>query len=271
MNSTLQLMREHRSVRSYQDKPIPTEVLDAVLDAAWKSPASINGQQVSLVVVQDLERRRKIAEIAGGQPWIAQAPVCRHRPGLYKTRIGVEKAGDEQVIHNSVEAFAVGAVDAGIALGNIMTAARSAGLSVVPIGGIRRDPQAMVELLELPELTFPLVGVVLGYADQDSTIAAVAARQLRAPRALPGGGTAGYDRAIRCRHHGLLADHPARRRPALVGQHRAVLPPGVFPAGRAGGAQTGFRLRSVIAPARFIRNEPRKPQCKLTNCSPRCA
>ena len=34
MNSTLQLMREHRSVRSYQDKPIPTEVLDAVLDAA---------------------------------------------------------------------------------------------------------------------------------------------------------------------------------------------------------------------------------------------
>ncbi|KMN34173.1 FMN reductase [Chromobacterium sp. LK1] len=171
MNSTLQLMREHRSVRSYQDKPIPTEVLDAVLDAAWKSPTSINGQQVSLVVVQDLERRRKIAEIAGGQPWIAQAPVfVAIVPDFYKTRIGVEKAGAEQVIHNSVEAFAVGAVDAGIALGNIMTAARSAGLSVVPIGGIRRDPQAMVELLELPELTFPLVGVVLGYADQDSTI-----------------------------------------------------------------------------------------------------
>ncbi|OHX13140.1 NADPH-dependent oxidoreductase [Chromobacterium sphagni] len=168
MNETLQLMQQHRSVRSYQDKPIAAETLDAVLDAAWKGPTSINGQQVSLVVVRDAERRQRIAEIAGGQPWIAQAPVfVAVVIDFHKTRLGVEMAGAEQVIHNSVEAFAVGAVDAGIALGNMMTAAHAAGLGVVPIGGIRRDPQAMIELLQLPELTFPLVGLVLGHTDQD--------------------------------------------------------------------------------------------------------
>lgn len=171
MNPTLTLMQQHHSVRSYQDKPIPAEVLDAILDTAWKSPTSINGQQVSLVVVQDAERRRKIAEIAGGQAWIAQAPVfITLVADFYKTRLGVEKAGAEQVIHHSVEGFAVGAIDVGIALGNLMTAARSAGLGVVPIGGIRRDPQAMIALLGLPELTFPLAGVVLGYIDRDSEI-----------------------------------------------------------------------------------------------------
>ncbi|KUM01931.1 NADPH-dependent oxidoreductase [Chromobacterium subtsugae] len=171
MNETLQLMQQHRSVRSYQDKPISQQTLDAVLDAAWKGPTSINGQQVSLVVVQDAEQRQRIAEIAGGQPWIAQAPVfIAVVIDFHKTRLGVEMAGAQQTIHNSVEAFAVGAVDAGIALGNLMTAARSAGLGVVPIGGIRRDPQAMIELLQLPELTFPLVGLALGHPDQEGSV-----------------------------------------------------------------------------------------------------
>ncbi|AXK39595.1 NADPH-dependent oxidoreductase [Crenobacter cavernae] len=171
MNPTLELMHQHRSVRSYLDTPVAPELLDAILDAAWKGPTSINGQQLSLVVVQDAERRKKIAEIAGGQPWIAQAPVfITLVADFYKTHLGMENAGHEQVIHHSVEGFAVAAVDAGIALGNLMTAARSAGLGVVPIGGIRRDPQAMVELLELPELTFPLVGVAMGHIRDDGTI-----------------------------------------------------------------------------------------------------
>lgn len=168
MNETLQLMHSHRSVRSYQDKPVAPELLDAVLDAAWKGPTSINGQQVSLVVVQDAERRARIAEIAGGQPWIAQAPVfVAVVMDFHKTRLGVEMAGEKQVIHDSVEAFAVGSVDAGIALGNLITAAHAVGLGAVPIGGIRRDPQAMIELLDLPELTFPLAGVVIGHIQHD--------------------------------------------------------------------------------------------------------
>ncbi|MDF0605836.1 NADPH-dependent oxidoreductase [Neisseriaceae bacterium TC5R-5] len=171
MNATLQLMQQHRSIRSYQERPIPADVLDAVLDSAWKGPTSINGQQVSLVVVQDAERRRQIAEIAGGQAWIAQAPVfITLVADFYKTRLGVAKAGAEQVIHHSLEAFAVGAVDVGIALGNLMTAARAAGLGIVPIGGIRRDPQAMIKLLQLPKLTFPLAGVVMGYVQDDSEL-----------------------------------------------------------------------------------------------------
>ncbi|UTH72606.1 NADPH-dependent oxidoreductase [Chromobacterium sp. IIBBL 290-4] len=171
MNETLRLMQQHHSVRSYQDKPVAPEVLDAILDAGWKGPTSINGQQVSLVVVQDAERRRRIAEIAGGQPWIAQAPVFIVAViDFHKTRVGVEMAGLEQRVHTSVEAFAVGAVDAGIALGNMMTAARSAGLGVVPIGGIRRDPQAMIDLLALPELTFPVAGMVIGHIDQDGSL-----------------------------------------------------------------------------------------------------
>jgi len=55
-----------------------------------------------------------------------------------------------------------------IAMATLMAAARAFGLGVVPIGGIRRDPQAIIDLLRLPPNTFPVDGVVLGYIEGES-------------------------------------------------------------------------------------------------------
>jgi FMN reductase [NAD(P)H] len=114
--------------------------------------------------------RARIAEIAGGQPWIAQAPVfIAVIADFYKTGLGVKKAGGVQVFQRSLEGILAAVSDAGIAMATLMTAARSFGLGVVPIGGIRRDPQAMIDLLQLPPNTFPVDGVVLGYVAEESS------------------------------------------------------------------------------------------------------
>ena len=116
-----------------------------------------------MVVVRDPAHRARFAEIANGQIWIAQAPVfITVEVDYYKTKLAAELAGKGQIIQASVEGFAAGAVDAGITLGNLMIAARSLGLGVVPIGGIRQDSQAMIDLLGLPPFTFPMLGVCLG-------------------------------------------------------------------------------------------------------------
>lgn len=193
MNPMIEQMHQHRSIRNYLDKPVPADVLDCILKAAWHGPTSINGQQVSLVVVEDAGRRKAISQIAGGQPWIAQAPVfVVVVADFYKTQLGMAVAGEKQVIHESLEGFTVGAIDAGIALGNLMTAARAAGLGVVPIGGIRRDPEAMINLLDLPPLTFPLAGVAMGYAGDEGVykprmaFESFAHRETYQAQALPG-------------------------------------------------------------------------------------
>ena len=64
----------------------------------------------------------------------------------------------------------MGSVDAGIALEAMMVAARGLGLGIVPIGGIRRDPQAMIDLLELPPLTFPVAGLCAGYEEGETSL-----------------------------------------------------------------------------------------------------
>ncbi|MEI7429752.1 MAG: NADPH-dependent oxidoreductase [Betaproteobacteria bacterium] len=166
-NQTIELLKTHRSDRSFLAEPVSDAILSQIIESAHRGPTSTNAQHISLVVVRDPVRRARIAEIANGQAWIAQAPVfITVVVDFYKTRLAVELAGKKQVINTSAEGFATGAVDAGITLSNLMVAARALGLGIVPIGGIRQDSQAMIDLLELPPLTFPMVGVCLGYVDQ---------------------------------------------------------------------------------------------------------
>ena len=75
MKTITDLLRQHRSVRAYSDKAVSDEILDDLVSAVQQSPSSINAQQTSLVVVRNTNTRKQISEIAGGQPWITEAPV----------------------------------------------------------------------------------------------------------------------------------------------------------------------------------------------------
>ena len=170
MNETVRLLQAHHSSRKYKSDPVPADILDAIIECARRAPTSTNSHEISLVVVRNADSRARIATIAGGQPWIAQTPVfITVIADLYKTGLGVKKAGAEQAFQRSLEGILAAVSDAGIAIATLMTAARAFGLGVVPIGGIRRDPQAMIDLLQLPPNTFPVDGVVLGYVAEESS------------------------------------------------------------------------------------------------------
>ena len=171
MNETLRIQQSHRSIRSYKPDPVSDAMLDQIVAAAHRAPTSMNAQDISLIVVRDAEKRDRIAELAGGQTWIAQAPIfIVIAIDYHKTDLGVRKAGQAQIIHESMEGFGVAAVDAGIVLGTLITAAESLGLGIVPIGSIRRNPQDIIDLLGLPPLTFPLVGLCIGHIKDNAPL-----------------------------------------------------------------------------------------------------
>ncbi len=164
MNETLKTLTSHRSIRSYTAEPVTDEQLDAIVHAAQSAPSSINGQQVSIICVQDQANRLRIAELSGGQPWVAQAPAfLLFCADFHRAHLAARMRGHELAITGSVEALIVGACDVGLAMGNAIAAAESLGLGIVPIGGVRNQPQALVELLGLPRYVFPICGLVVGH------------------------------------------------------------------------------------------------------------
>lgn len=170
MNSTLEVMKNHRSIRKYKDIMIQDEIINNLVDVAQHAPNSINGQQTSVIVIKDRETKKKIAEYTGGQTWIEECPVFLvFVMDYYKTKLACDKNERNQVITDSVESIMVGCVDAGISMQNVVTAAESLGLGTVCIGGIRRNPEEVIKLLDLPEYTYPVVGLCIGYpADYSS-------------------------------------------------------------------------------------------------------
>lgn len=169
MNEITKSIKNHRSIRQYLEKDVSDDLIDEILEAAQAMPSSINSEETSVIVIRDKEKKEKLAELTGNQAYISKAPVFLvFVLDMYKTYLAGEKTGKKQVIHESYEGLTAGVFDAGLAMGGAIIAAESLGLGIVPIGGIRRSPKEVIELLDLPSYTYPLVGLVVGYAEDNS-------------------------------------------------------------------------------------------------------
>jgi nitroreductase len=60
---TWDAIRARRNVRSYADRPIEPSDLDRILEAARRTPSSVNQQGWDFVVVTDRERLRELSSI----------------------------------------------------------------------------------------------------------------------------------------------------------------------------------------------------------------
>jgi nitroreductase len=69
------LLKQRVSVRSFQSKPIPEEVIQDLLEAARLSPSGGNEQPWIFGVITDCNLIKQISKLAHGQKWIAAAPL----------------------------------------------------------------------------------------------------------------------------------------------------------------------------------------------------
>ena len=169
-NPIIEQLLSRRSVRQFTGEAVRDEDLHMIFAAAQQSPSSYNAQVTSLVVTRDKANLAKIAAIAGGQPQIAQADLFITFVMDYRrTEFACRRIGQSQITQRSVEAILAAAIDAGIMLTSLQTAANALGYGCTAIGGIRNDPQAMIDLLHLPHLTFPLLGLIIGVPDPQKT------------------------------------------------------------------------------------------------------
>jgi len=64
-----------KSVRAFEDRDVPENVLLRLLEAARLAPSASNRQEWRFVVVRDSENRKKLAKAANAQKFIGEAPV----------------------------------------------------------------------------------------------------------------------------------------------------------------------------------------------------
>ncbi|WP_298769655.1 oxygen-insensitive NADPH nitroreductase [uncultured Shewanella sp.] len=166
MNHTIDTILAHRSIRKFTQQTIDEALLTTILNCAIAASTSSFIQCVSIIRITQSDTRKTLAQLAGGQNYVASAAeffvFCadfnRHKHIHPDAQLGFT----EQTL--------IGAIDAALMAQNALLAAESLGLGGVYIGGIRNNPQAVSELLAMPSHVIPLFGLCLGYPDQNPEI-----------------------------------------------------------------------------------------------------
>ncbi|MDY0014254.1 MAG: NADPH-dependent oxidoreductase [Rhodocyclaceae bacterium] len=166
LNGTLRQLLAHRSVRAYTPEAVGDEQLTALVAAAQSAASSSNLHAWSVVAVRDPARKAALAELAGDQAHIRQAPLFLvWLADLARLERVASSEGRPSAGLDFLEMFLVGAVDAALAAQNAVVAAESMGLATVFIGAMRNRPEEVARLLELPPRVTAVFGLCVGYHD----------------------------------------------------------------------------------------------------------
>jgi nitroreductase len=163
MTDFMEIVKGRRSIRKYQEKDVPQELLNHVLESVKWSPSWANSQCWEIVAVKDSAVKEKLQETIGPKnpatKAIVNAPVVlalcgkQNSSGFYKDQV-TTKFGDWFMF------------DLGIAAQSICLTAHQMGLGTVIVGLFDHDKAKAA--LNVPDGYELAVLIPLGYPAKDS-------------------------------------------------------------------------------------------------------
>ncbi|MDE8055689.1 oxygen-insensitive NADPH nitroreductase [Erysipelothrix rhusiopathiae] len=168
MNNTIKQQLNHRTIRQFTDEPISQEIIDTLVSVAQATSTSNYMQSYSIISITDKVKKKAIASI-GAQPYIENVGhlfifvIDQHRNATIAKEGNIE---DIEVLQ-TFDRMMIGYTDAILAAQNTMVAIESMGMGGVFLGSILNDAQAIIDVLELPEYVFPVLGLGFGYPNQE--------------------------------------------------------------------------------------------------------
>ena len=151
MNPKLDYIFSRRSIRKYQDRKIPDDMINDLLEAAMAAPSAVAKDPWHFIVVKSREMLDTIAATLPNTKMLSQAPaafiVC----------------GDINKAHIQAESYML--QDLSAAVENILISANILELGTCWLG-LHPRPERLAfirELFGLPDNIIPMCGIALGW------------------------------------------------------------------------------------------------------------
>ena len=161
--STIDELRERKSVRRFLNKPVPEDVRDTIIDCAINAPTAGNQMLYTILDMTDPAIKKVLARTCDHQGFIADAPmVLVFLADCRRWRDAYDLAGCESR-DPGVGDWQLACQDALIAAQNAVVAAHALGLGSCYIGDMVENREEVVELLDLDKWVFPVTLLVFGY------------------------------------------------------------------------------------------------------------
>ncbi len=158
----LQVLFDHQSLRHFKDEALPQTAVENIKRAVTQTSSACFFQVCTTLRITDRELLIKIGALSGGTMKLA------HAPEFWLFCLDFTKLAHAGFIQRSIpfDVFFNGINDCSMACQSALTAAEAQGLGGVAIGGFKRRISEIAQLLKLPHLTAPVLGLVLGVPDE---------------------------------------------------------------------------------------------------------
>jgi len=150
-----EVIRQRKSIRSFQQKPVPDEVLESLVDTAHQGPSWMNKQCWHFIIVKETITIQEIARAGIINRWLKQAPaliIACADPHLSGTREGLPYF----------------LVDTAIAMDHLILSATEKGLGTCWIGSF--DEKKMKSLLGIPPRIRIVAFTPVGYPKEKESL-----------------------------------------------------------------------------------------------------
>lgn len=163
MNAIIESFHTRKSVRAFEDKPIPADIKSEILIAATQAPTAGNQQLYTILDITDQALKDRLAVTCDNQPFIAKAPMVLIFCADVQKWFDVYLEAGCSPRKPAAGDLMLAVCDAVIAAQNAVTAAWSLGIGSCYIGDIMERCEEHRDLLKLPDYVFPAAMLVFGY------------------------------------------------------------------------------------------------------------
>lgn len=166
-NNIIKKQLEHRTIRQFKDEKVPKTIFEQLIEVGRRTASSTGIQACSIIRVTDSTIKEEIAKVCK-QEYVARMPellifiVDQYRNSQIAKEKNCIEGGSKDM-----DRFFSAYTDACITAQNIVNAAETFELGTVYLGSILNDSEKICELLNLPILTYPVVGLGFGYPNEE--------------------------------------------------------------------------------------------------------
>lgn len=163
MNPIVESLNQRKSVRVYEDRPIPESEKQIILNAALQAPTAGNMTLYTILDITDPAIKEKLSVTCDNQPFIAAAPLVLIFCADYYRWYQMFRRHVRPLRSPAEGDLLLANADAIIAAQNAVVAAESLGIGSCYIGDITENYEIHRELLQLPRHVLPACMVCFGY------------------------------------------------------------------------------------------------------------
>jgi nitroreductase len=162
----MELLNQHVTIRTFKSQKVTDSVIESIIYSGTKASTTGNMQLYSVVITETSEIKDKLIALHFNQNVARSAPVLLTFVADFNRFSKWCEISNAIPGYNNFLSFFTAAIDALLVAQNVCVAAENQGLGICYLGTTTYNAREIINVLNLPKLTFPVTTIAIGYPDE---------------------------------------------------------------------------------------------------------